>query len=33
MPFADVSDIIGKRNLVQEAQQWSQLGLEKKKWP
>ena len=31
MPFADVSDIIGKRNLVQEAQQWAQLGLEKKK--
>ena len=31
MPFADVSDIIGKRNLVQEAQQWAQLGLEKRK--
>ena len=31
MPFADVSEIIGKRDLVQEAQQWAQLGLEKRK--
>ena len=31
MPFADVSEIIGKRDLVQEAQQWAQLGLNKRK--
>ena len=31
MPFADVSEIIGKRDLVQEAQQWATLGLEKRK--
>jgi len=31
MPFADVSEIIGKRDLVGEAQQWAQLGLQKKK--
>ena len=31
MPFADVSEIIGKRDLVGEAQQWAQLGLEKRK--
>ena len=30
MPIADVSDIIGKRNLVEETQGWMQLAMQKK---
>tara|TARA_R110000824_G_scaffold141449_1_gene308011 strand:+ start:4153 stop:5967 length:1815 start_codon:yes stop_codon:yes gene_type:complete len=30
MPIADVSDIIGKRNLVEETQGWMSLALQKK---
>ena len=30
MPVADLSEIIGKRDLVAEAQQWQQLGFQKR---